>query len=51
MQTGDLPFSASAHAAIMRAAASGDGAEAARAADRLIDFAAACSREQIASRF
>jgi DNA-binding GntR family transcriptional regulator len=51
MQTGDLPFSASAHAAIMRAAASGDAAEAASAADRLIDFAAACSREQIASRF
>ena len=49
--TGDLPFSAEAHIAIMRAVAAGDPEAAERAADRLIDFAAACSREQIDSRF
>lgn len=50
-ETGDLPFSAGAHADIMRAVAAGDAAGAERAADRLIDFAAACSREQIDRRF
>ena len=50
-ETGDLPFSAGAHAAIMRAVAAGDVEGAERAADRLIDFAAACSREQVDRRF
>jgi DNA-binding GntR family transcriptional regulator len=51
MATGDLPFSAEAHIAIMQAVADSDPEAAEQAADRLIDFAAACSREQIASRF
>lgn len=51
METGDLPFSAGAHAAIMTAVADGDAAAAKRAANRLIDFAAECSREQIARQF
>lgn len=50
-ETGDLPFSAGAHAAIMTAAADGEPAAAERAADRLIDFAVKCSREQIARQF
>jgi DNA-binding GntR family transcriptional regulator len=48
VRTGDLPLSATAHTAIMRAAAGGDEAAAERAADRLIDFAIACTREQTA---
>jgi DNA-binding GntR family transcriptional regulator len=51
MATGDLPFSAEAHIAIMQAVADGDPKAAEEAADRLIDFAATCSREHIASRF